>query len=278
MRIPNELLDCVVFLCRETPSGWKYGGTGYFVTMKSVVHDDLSFLYFVTAKHCLDQAGPSLALRLNRKAGGSCILRVEAEWHFSMGGSDVAVLPLELGPNDLLDDCEYKYIFVESAATLPVIQQFDIGPGDELVVTGLFTRHYGQSRNRPIVRMGNIAAMPDEPIKTPAGDVRAYIAEMRSIGGLSGSPVFVRLGPNRPNRPDGVPGQPYYFLLGQIRGHWDAMGNFGQELNQEINMGMALITPVADLLSVLHGDALVAKRKKADEMYAIEKTKTLANT
>jgi hypothetical protein len=262
MRIPAELLDCVVFLCVEDGrGGWKYGGTGYFVSVNAELSDDLAFLYFVTAKHCLDQAGSRLALRLNLKAGGSAIIQLQGVWHFSTGTSDVAVIPLDMD----LDQFEYRYIGSEHSATREAAKQFGIGPGDELVVVGLFTRHHGQARNRPIVRVGTVAAMPDEPIATTESHVRAYIAEMRSIGGLSGSPVFLRLYPTHANQSDGQSDRRSYFLLGQVRGHWDSRGTFGQELNQEINMGMALITPVDDLLSVLYSESLVTKRRDAVE-------------
>ena len=51
--------------------------------------------------------------------------------------------------------------------------------------------------NLPIVRLGAIAAMPGEYIKTDWGCLRAYLIEARSIGGLSGSPVFIRVGTTR---------------------------------------------------------------------------------
>jgi hypothetical protein len=53
----------------------------------------------------------------------------------------------------------------------------------------------GSTRNIPIVRTGVIAAMPaiDEPFVRKGEEYHAYLAEMRSIGGLSGSPVFVFL-------------------------------------------------------------------------------------
>ena len=55
----------------------------------------------------------------------------------------------------------------------------------------------GRDRNFPIVRTGHIAMMPDEKIpKVKIGDwegnADAYLIESRSIGGWSGSPVFVR--------------------------------------------------------------------------------------
>src|SRR5436309_3387462 len=73
-----------------------------------------------------------------------------------------------------------------------------IGPGDEVFMTGLFTRLEGRSRNIPIVRMGKVAMMPGEEMLPDAkisgwrGGIEAYLVEARSAGGMSGSPAFVR--------------------------------------------------------------------------------------
>ena len=81
-------------------------------------------------------------------------------------------------------------------ATDKVINDNAIGVGDEVFLTGLFANHIGQQRNLPIIRVGNIALMPEEPVQHPSlGPIDAYLIEARSIGGLSGSPVFVHLAP-----------------------------------------------------------------------------------
>ena len=52
-------------------------------------------------------------------------------------------------------------------ATQEIIDARGIGPGDDLVVMGLFASHVGRRRNLPIVRTGNIASMPQEPLVDP---------------------------------------------------------------------------------------------------------------
>jgi hypothetical protein len=100
---------------------------------------------------------------------------------------------------------------------------------------GLFTRRIGSQRNIPIVRIGNVAALPEELIRTRSGLMKAYLVEMRSIAGLSGSPVFVDLPSAQPmavsagflhdtriKPPD--PEQINWFqyrFLGLIHGHFD---------------------------------------------------------
>jgi hypothetical protein len=83
-------------------------------------------------------------------------------------------------------------IGVELFATSEKIREHDIGIGDALFCTALFSRFVGTAKNLPIVRMGVIALMPDEPVPTKKfGNVEAFLIEIRSLGGLSGSPVFL---------------------------------------------------------------------------------------
>src|SRR5262249_33277136 len=68
------------------------------------------------------------------------------------------------------------------------------GPGDEIATIGLYTSHSGVSKNIPVVRIGHLAMMPDEPVLTQNGVyLKAYLVEVRSIAGLSGSPVFLNV-------------------------------------------------------------------------------------
>ena len=59
----------------------------------------------------------------------------------------------------------------------------------------------------PILRMGNLAAYPQERVQVEGVEMDAYLIEARSIGGLSGSPVFYHshgshVGILRPSFPD----------------------------------------------------------------------------
>src|SRR5207244_3857075 len=71
-----------------------------------------------------------------------------------------------------------------------ILQEGPPGSGDEVCVVGLYTSHFGCVRNRPIVRMGHLAAMLEEQVMTNRGHVWGYLIECHSIAGLSGSPVF----------------------------------------------------------------------------------------
>src|SRR5205814_1185017 len=71
---------------------------------------------------------------------------------------------------------------------------------------------------------GNLAAMPSErlPDSETGLAYHALLAEVRSIGGLSGSPVFAFLGPSRVG-PDGTLNivQAFFVLIGVVRSHWE---------------------------------------------------------
>jgi hypothetical protein len=139
-----------------------------------------------------------------------------------------------------------------------IIEDKQIGTGDEVFITGLFAHAVGSDKNSPIVRMGNIAMMPSEPIRTSEGLMDAYLIEARSIGGLSGSPAFVRattsLGP--------VP----HYLLGLMHGHWDlppgAKNDGGDVFDHlgAVNMGIAIVVPAKRVLETLKHPGLVSIR------------------
>src|SRR5438874_2635806 len=141
-----------------------------------------------------------------------------------------------------------------------LIEQEKIGVGDEVFMTGLFSRHYGQQNNIPIVRTGNIAAMPKEKVNTRVGLMDAYLIESRSIGGLSGSPVFVNLGLVRHQKMSST-GLPIFYLMGLVHGHFDVQENKIDDLNPladdglsktNVNMGIAIVVPIGKMLEALN--------------------------
>lgn len=63
-------------------------------------------------------------------------------------------------------------------------------PGDPVCAVGLYTSHYGRLSNSPVVRTGHVAAVAGEPVQSGRGYASAHLIELRTIAGLSGSPVF----------------------------------------------------------------------------------------
>jgi hypothetical protein len=69
-----------------------------------------------------------------------------------------------------------------------------VGPGDEVYMVGRLLAHAGRVTNNPVARFGNVSLMPNvkELVRDGRGkDVEAYLIEMRSHAGFSGSPVFL---------------------------------------------------------------------------------------
>jgi hypothetical protein len=215
---------------------------------------------------------------MNTKDGGSQLLRIEAPWTFADDPSaDVAVLPW--APDATV--FSYRFLSTDMFAGPEVRETHGIGPGDEVFMTGLFTQHHGRKRNLPIVRSGIIAAMPQEPIPDDETGLEypAYIIEARSIGGLSGSPVFVRLSVGRVFKKTINLRHDRLYLLGLIRGHWDQKKQsptfaFAESELEAVNMGMALVVPSDDILAALNNEVLSERREARDKKRAAERAPT----
>ena len=248
-------------------------GTASLVSVPAERVPNGSFTYLLTARHNIRKAeasGDQLVLRVNMKSGRTDTVNlVGLRWFFPENeASDVAV---SSKANALAEHITYRRIPREMFATEEVIEKHSIGVGDELICTGLFVHHFGRKRNVPIIRSGNIAAMPDEPLVDPDSglDYHAYLAEIRSIGGLSGSPVFVELGVGRQVEGSVNVGGIDRFLLGVVRGHWnknefDAAADFVVDEQDELNSGIAIVTPITDALEVLDGEDFARERREAE--------------
>jgi hypothetical protein len=88
-------------------------------------------------------------------------------------------------PCSLPAEYDHVVVPVSRCATQEILRQLEVGPDDEVFITGLFAYHHGNQRNIPIVRVGNIACLNEEKIHTTDfAEIDAYLIEARSIGGL----------------------------------------------------------------------------------------------
>lgn len=286
MRIPDNHLDCVCFICVKVKNSFGaeedfFIGTGFYVTVPGTLLPNFRFMYLVTARHIIKDAEANgyseFYVRMNTRDGSSITVLVNNEWYYHENPAvDIAAIPA------IIKDGNMKLINVqaESFATDLILRKHGIGIGDNLYTVGLFNQRWGHQRNIPIVRTGIIAAMPDEPFIDKEGHLyHSYLVEMRSIAGLSGSPVFVYLEPWRihpTNRYIDLTKLSWDFLLlGVIRGHWDlerqdaAIDSLSSVVgNGEIdrlNTGIAQVTPVHDLLDVLYGEEAMKDREKVEK-------------
>jgi hypothetical protein len=173
---------------------------------------------------------------------------------------------------------------VQQFANPDIMRFLDIGIGDEVFSTGLFTPAPGAARNIPILRHGNIAMMPEEQIQTELGYADVYLVEARSLGGISGSPVFVRHTVDfKVNHKSGQTMDVFgaglgATLLGLMHGHWDIRESeknqafFTHDRKHGVNMGIAIVVPAVKILETLHQPELVNMRREAErQMLAHER-------
>jgi hypothetical protein len=267
MSVPEEIRKCVAFIGMKMATGEiRLVGTGFFIARPFEILDS-SFTYFVTARHIIEGIAnkglDTVFLRLNRKDGDAEWSEVPlAHWKFHPTNERVDVALLQIG---LPDEADHKYYSAKRFVTQEVIRREEIGPGSEVFLVGLFVHHSGKRRNIPIIRVGNIAAMPEESVATQLGSVEAYLVEARSIGGLSGSPVFANLGivSVKANQLKfATDGNPVFFLLGLMHGHWDLGLTDVDESSadirgtQRVNMGIAIVVPVEQIWEVIRQPAI----------------------
>jgi len=241
-------------------------GTGFLAVKEC---KDIQFQHVITARHVLDMiAGDDVAIRVNVKEGGSDIAIVpKKNWYLFPGTDpyiDVAVCPMMFA--------QHHYDIVHINLDMDV---YDLAKkhralevGDEVFTTGLFTSHQGDAHNIPIARFGNIAATVDEPVLTEYGDMHGYLVEVKSLAGLSGSPVFVRF--HAPGYIGGVPA--VTFLIGLMHGHFlvenpeDAISVSGKDkATGQINTGIGLVIPADYILDLVNHPDREAERVAAVE-------------
>jgi hypothetical protein len=293
MRIPEEIHKSVVFVgCRY------WDGTEYVhkpmatAFVASVPEGGASFSYLVTARHWLVKNKSQLPdfdnvqeFRVNMLGGEANTIRHNGQWWFhptEEKSVDVAVCPFDGTQVDVVP------VSANSFLSDDTINDYYIGPGDEVAITGLFSKLTGKSKNIPIVRRGSVAILPEDKIpsvdlgdETPR-DIEGYLIEVRSVGGLSGSPAFVRA-------PIGVDYNVHtrsgefrqvkahfqgdYHFLGLCQGHWEIPPDAKNKVEfpiakrgeDSINLGIAIVVPAKKILEVINHPNLVTKRKAAEQ-------------
>ncbi len=272
MLIDNNVRKCVVFLFYKKEGGYKLAGTGFFYGTPFTDGSDRNFVNVVTAKHVIQgiqskSEDQKVYFRINDSDGLKWSAMETSKWlfHPSDESVDVAVTLFEYWTPQI----DHLMLNDSSVVTPELVKNESIGLGDEIYIAGLFRNHYGSLKNIPIIRIGNIAAMREEKVNFRGQAVDAYLIESRSIGGLSGSLVFVNMGLHR--RIDGTIKQSTGEILrwlGLISGHWDIDeesidSTTEDEGTKNINMGIAVVVPVDRILEVINQPSLVAARALA---------------
>jgi hypothetical protein len=284
-RIEDQLLDCVVYLYAseaDAKTGYASGGSGFLVAIPSEAHKDIVYVYAVTNSHVIREGG-STVIRFNTQQGDNAIAPLtDAHWVHHPDGDDIAVAAIAGLDQNVLKFC---CVHIKMFATREIIAQLDIGPGDDVFMVGRFVAHDGKQRNLPSVRFGNISMMPDEHVQHPRGyKVESFLVETRSLGGYSGSPVFVHI-LSASRRPKDTalltPGRPTGpWLLGVDWGHLpiyekvkekDRVTNVSEGFVVSSNSGQMAVVPAWKLHELLYEERFVMLRKKSDDDIAKDK-------
>jgi hypothetical protein len=297
VKVDDRIRFCTGFVGTGTSENFIAHGTCFCV---HVIEENFSFDYLISAQHLLwphrrrNRESPPddpMMVRLNTAKDTSRVISAHPNaWIYPDDPTvDVCAFRFDDLVHTAVDEFECNSINLSTMVVHPK-DVHDPGVGDEVFICGAFVGRVGYRKNIPVVRIANIAAMPEEPIDFASPRQPAYLIETRSLGGTSGSPIFLNLDPTRVRRRAagyrvGVMNQetqkprehlilPYMLLGMMIYSHG---GNYTQDFVSEsdsdvhpfkdadFNAGMAVALPVQLILDLLNSDSVKAARMREIE-------------
>jgi hypothetical protein len=275
VKVSSDIITGVAFVgCKKADGTYLLKGSVFFVGLEKVEGEPgkVQDLVWVTARHVIDGIRKlgclEVHVRLNTKDG-------TARWHATNIGdwfsTADASCDIALYSAPLPADADHTACSTDMILTPEIQVKHSFGVTDDVIVVGLFQHRAGNRRNAPIVRHGTLASVDEEEaVSTKLGDMPAYLIECRSIGGLSGSPVFVVTGIERQFTGKAPAGSLGIYLLGLIHGHYDVKDTEIDQLDafdasdglkpDQVNTGIAIVTPARRLLLTI--EAMKAARPK----------------
>ncbi|MBC2775642.1 trypsin-like peptidase domain-containing protein [Rhizobium sp. AQ_MP] len=266
-RIPNEFLDNVFYLYPDdnyARNSVHFGGTGFFALALLPSGVD-GVVYAITNRHVIESGNTTMRLTTSDNAMDTCETP-ERDWIFHPNKDvDLAVLPIRMAGQGL----RYKVWPTDRFLSKELLVKHDIGCGDECFTVGRFVNREGKARNTPTTRMGNIAQLPSE-------ENIHFLAEMRTIGGSSGSPAYVYRPPACPPIGGDIFDPKSYrkytgpFLLGvnekYVPGEMSLpyVNRVGMQKIEPFNTGMMEVIPAWYLLDIINSEMQVELRTAYD--------------
>jgi hypothetical protein len=285
VRVEDRIRKSVVFIGIENERGFVPLGTG-FVCLS--VYEDMAATVIVTAEHVVKSiSGDKVAIRLNQHSGPADVIKINKSPHIVCREIDVAIFPHRIDPT-IYDVAPFK--LDRKKWEMDIEKIWRPGPGDEVSIVGLYTTHYGQVKNIPIVRIGHIAALPEEQVMTHRGYMHGYLIEAHSIAGLSGSPVFVNVPRLRvvDNEIEIGP-WPAYIMIGLLIGYHTIETREDEILvpqfqvpeqdrqyveasgpTEERRTGFGVVVPIELIMAFFEGPMWVDRMKKSVEQHRKE--------
>ena len=276
-RIQDDVLECPVYLYPDQSSakaGERAGGTGFIIGMRSPNFYAILHLYIVTNSHVVMKHN-SPVIRINKTTGGlDYQVTQKGDWILHPSGDDVAIMPIGLS-----SDHKYAWINTEMFLSRDDAINYSVGPGDDVFMVGRLISHDGKQSNTPTARFGNVSMSPKEPVYNPElGNFQeSYLIDVRSIGGYSGSPVFLHFLPIiTPPRPD-IDKYVGPYLLGvewcYFTGNQDVLKSKKPHPDGwyvEYNTGISGVVPAWKISGLLQEDKVKRQRKDREEQMARE--------
>lgn len=291
MQIDDVILECTVFIGTPGPSGFYPEGTGFFV---KITDEQLVFSYIISCRHVVN---PTLSrkdltpnpdptwIRINSKSGPPLLIETKRrEWtRHPDKNVDLCAYCFDSRKWDHDERLAIATLMLDGEKTIVLTEEkekrWGLSLGDEIFMAGVFVGRVGEEKNLPIVRVGNIAAMPSEPMWGASHNKPAFLIETRSLGGTSGSPVFLHTQPEQrgvkkpfPTDSGGGLITPYY-LIGIMQGYHT--GNYtsdfldGDEIDAkekimpkdaDFNAGIGVALPVSQIMELIYSPALKEAR------------------
>jgi len=189
----EERLNISSILMRSTFKIQEGKNVGTVFILGQPMENDASRVYYVlfTASHVLNSMKNDFATIFIRKFENDKFIKFPFKTKIRSNGQplwvshpqvDVAAMRISLPRN-----IDIKLISTELIATDDFIKNFEVNPGDDLLVLGF---PYGAEANEagfPILRSGRIASYPLTPTKT----TKTFLLDFEIFGGNSGGPVFM---------------------------------------------------------------------------------------
>jgi hypothetical protein len=299
LAVEYVILSCTGFVMENG----HLSGSGFFAF---VYEDEFTLTYFITAKHVVwnewRKRGAKfppdgeVTIRINRHRSGIKEINLKrSEWLYHEDRFvDLCAVPITEPEHRYLSEGDVSPIHITNLAasfSSPGIRAEQMMLGDEVFITGAFLQRLGETKNIPIVRTGNIAALCEEPVEFLSPRHPAYLVETRSLGGISGSPVWfdptTRLGRSGrawgpaavTNAETGKTSEPTvivpYRLVGMVLGTWssptdiDFVSREEAKTDAEWNTGISVVIPDFRIMEFLMSDSL--KQHRIDAIAEREK-------
>lgn len=277
MPIDHRILTCTAFIgAPGADGGFELDGSGFF----AYLGNENPAVYFLTAQHVLNpdwkDAGAPWPLdghsfiRINRTRNRppEMLKTNRADWLYPKERHELDLCAYRI-ENAVRDFHENLDAGILNAATLSLdyvqsrTPKYTMMLGDSVFIVGAFSGYMGELRNVPIVRQGHIAAIVNGSSDSQREQPSQYLVETRSLGGISGSPIFfdpssrhgrsgMGWGPARTIDAAGEASPETtifpYRLIGMILSTWDMRDAYS---NADFNTGISVALPIAKIVDFL---------------------------